>query len=135
MVSPLNSVLFPYILVNDQGGENIFPADIERALETHPGIAAAACIGIPDEHWGEVVGVFLQRAGGLQSETPIDSKGVKAWLRKKVAPHKMPEHFFWLGDGGNVPDQLPFNHTGKLMKAELRVIATRIVKGRRSCNI
>ncbi|KAK4201975.1 putative acyl-CoA synthetase family [Triangularia verruculosa] len=107
-----------------RGGENIFPADVEAVLEKHPGVAAAACIGIPDEYWGEIVGVFVKRESGSK----IGERELKLWLRNKVAPHKMPERFFWLGDGGGIPDELPFNHTGKLMKGELRDIATVLAK-------
>ncbi|KAK3339656.1 amp dependent CoA ligase [Lasiosphaeria hispida] len=116
-----------------RGGENIFPADVETVLEQHPDIAAAACIGIPDDYWSEVVGVFVQRAtkveeAGTGNDKKIGDKELKLWLRNKIAPHKSPEHFFWLGEGAGVPSELPFNHTGKLMKGELRSIASDLVK-------
>ncbi|KAK4171232.1 putative acyl-CoA synthetase family [Triangularia setosa] len=107
-----------------RGGENIFPADIETVLEKHPDIAVAACVGIPDDYWGEVVGVFVKR----EPDSKVGDRELKLWLRAKIAPHKMPERFFWLGDGGGVPDELPFNHTGKLMKAELRKIASGLAR-------
>jgi len=114
------------------GGENIFPADVEEVLLQHPDVAAAACIGIPDDYWGEIVGVFVQRAtavaGTETGKRKIGDRDLKLWLRNKVAPHKVPEHFFWIGDGAGVPDALPFNHTGKLMKGELRGVATALVK-------
>lgn len=88
---------------------------------------AAACIGISNDYWGEVVGVFIQRASKGETDLKIGKKEVKLWLRNKIAPHKMPEHFSWLGEGAGVPEKLPFNHTGKLMKGELRIIASALV--------
>ncbi|KAF2823437.1 putative amp dependent CoA ligase [Ophiobolus disseminans] len=115
-----------------RGGENIFPSDIEKVLEENPGIETAACIGIPDDHWGEIVGVFIKRA--CQTETAeLGTKEIKFWLRHKVAPHKVPEHYFWLGDGAGVPNELPCNHTGKLLKGELRTIASNLLQQKRQC--
>jgi acyl-CoA synthetase (AMP-forming)/AMP-acid ligase II len=37
------------------GGENVYPAEVENALMSHPGVADAAVIGVPDEKWGEAV--------------------------------------------------------------------------------
>ncbi|KAL5120854.1 hypothetical protein ACEQ8H_001335 [Pleosporales sp. CAS-2024a] len=113
-----------------RGSENIFPSDIEKALEMHPDIEAAACVGIPDEQWGEIVGAFIKRRPVTQGSTEVGSKEMKLWLRKRIAPHKMPEHFFWLGHGAGVPDDFPSNHTGKLLKTELRAIARQILDTR-----
>lgn len=110
-----------------RGGENIFPSDVEMVLEQHPGIEAAACVGILDDYWGEIVGVFIKRAchPGIAR---LGKKEAKLWLRNKLAPHKIPEHYFWLGDGSGVPDELPSNHSGKLLKGELRTIASNLLR-------
>jgi acyl-CoA synthetase (AMP-forming)/AMP-acid ligase II len=117
------------------GGENIFPGDVEKALELHPDIAAAAVIGIPDAYWGETVGAFVQRTQNSKSETEIGRKDVKIWLRNRIAPHKVPEYFFWIGEGQGVPDELPVNATGKIVKKELRAIAGGLVQGKEFVNI
>lgn len=114
------------------GGENIFPSDIEMVLEQHPGIEAAACVGIPDDYWGEIVGVFIKRTCQVGT-AKLGSKDAKIWLRNKIAPHKIPEHYFWLGDESGVPDELPSNHTGKLLKGELRTIASNLLQQKRQC--
>lgn len=101
-------------------------------LEQHPDIAVTACIGIPDDYWGEIVGVFIKRVSNEDANTKIGNKSLKLWLRNKLAPHKVPDHIFWLGDGAGVPDELPFNHTGKLMKGELRDIAHSLIQDSRS---
>ncbi|KAK6072312.1 AMP-binding enzyme [Seiridium cupressi] len=119
-----------------RGGENIFPRDVEEVLEQHPDVHAAAVVGIPDPYWGETVGAFIQRAKGLEtssgsteSQAHVGSKELKLWMRSRVAPHKMPEHFFWIGEGKGVPDDLPVNYTGKVVKSELRAAAIVLVKG------
>ncbi|KAI2463315.1 amp dependent CoA ligase [Annulohypoxylon bovei var. microspora] len=106
-----------------RGGENIFPRDIEEVLEQHPDIAAAAVIGIPDAYWGEVIGAFIQPSSRCETKPLAGRRNLKAWLRNRTAPHKFPEHFFWLGDGEGIPDELPFNFSGKIMKEKLRIIA------------
>lgn len=85
-------------------------------------------IGIPDPYWGEIVGVFAQRAREPKSGVGIGKKEIKIWLRNRIAPHKVPEHFFWIGEGAGVPGVLPVNATGKIMKTELRAIATDLVQ-------
>jgi acyl-CoA synthetase (AMP-forming)/AMP-acid ligase II len=105
------------------GGENIFPSDIEQVLESHPGIKAVAVIGVQDPYWGEIVGAFVQRNQGFE----IDEKGLKSWLRTRIAPHKVPEHYFWIGEGPGLPDSLPVNATGKIEKVKLRDIANSLV--------
>ncbi|KAL9636858.1 MAG: hypothetical protein Q9164_002562 [Protoblastenia rupestris] len=111
-----------------RGGENIFPGDIEKVLELHPEIAAAAVVGIPDTYWGEIVGAFIHRATNSKPETGIGKKDLKIWLRNRIAPHKVPEHFFWIGEGAGIPDKLPVNATGKIVKMELRAIASGLVQ-------
>ncbi|PQE22356.1 long-chain-fatty-acid- ligase protein [Rutstroemia sp. NJR-2017a WRK4] len=106
-----------------RGGENIFPSDIEQVLESHPGIKAAAVIGVQDPYWGEIVGAFVQRNQGFE----IDEKGLKSWLRTRIAPHKVPERYFWIGEGSGLPDSLPVNATGKIEKVKLRDIANSLV--------
>lgn len=85
-------------------------------------------VGIPDVFWGEVVSAFIQRR--TPNEDPLQELGkkeLKMWLRSRLPPHKMPEHFFWTGEDSGVPDQLPINHSGKVLKAQLRTIASELV--------
>lgn len=109
------------------GGENIFPGDIEPVLESHPDIITSAVVGVPDPYWGEIVVVFIQPAKQAKGGASLQKKAIKQWLRNRLAPHKTPEHFFLLGDGGGIPDELPVNATGKVLKRDLREIATGLV--------
>lgn len=63
----------------------------------------------------------------------LTDRDLKLWLRKcGTAPYKMPDHYFQLGLGlgDGIPASLPVNATGKVLKAELRVAAERIVARR-----
>jgi mevalonyl-CoA ligase len=108
-------------------------------LESHHDIAAVAVVGIPDAYWGEIIGAFVQRTAPTTTNTnPTSSSGepkigkkeIKLWLRNRIAPHKVPEQFFWIGEEPGVPDELPINNTGKILKAELRAVARSLVEGR-----
>jgi fatty-acyl-CoA synthase len=70
------------------GGINIYPAEIERALEFHPQVAAAAVIGVPDEKWGEVgkAVVELKPGGSLTLED------LRKFLGDRIAKYKVPKY-------------------------------------------
>ena len=83
-------------------------------------------IGIPNAQWGEIIGAFVQRTQRTEAET--GEQDLKIWLRNRIAPHKVPKYFFWIGEGAGVPDAFPVNSTGKLVKKELREIAVRLTQ-------
>lgn len=93
------------------GGSNVYPLEIEEAIRTHPAIAEAAVLGMPDPVWGEVgVAVCVKRDDADVSETEL-----LAWLRDQIAPYKMPKMaYFW--------EALPRSAYGKVTKADLRSI-------------
>jgi fatty-acyl-CoA synthase len=91
------------------GGENVYPAEIEGLLATHPGIAEAAIIAQPDARWGEVgVAVVVARTPGALS--PED---VLAFCDGKLARYKLPRRVVFA-------EILPRNAMGKVIKAELQ---------------
>jgi acyl-CoA synthetase (AMP-forming)/AMP-acid ligase II len=92
-----------------RGGENIYPTEIEDVLASHPTIREVAVIGIPDEHWGEIVRAHLV----LQPHTTLDEPALRTYCRARLAAYKIPAHFV-------VQDQLPRNASGKVLKRELR---------------
>jgi O-succinylbenzoic acid--CoA ligase len=89
------------------GGENVYPAEVERALEAFPGIAAAAVFGVADDTWGQVVAAALVTGG--QS---VDERELAAFLGERLSPHKLPRRIC-------VVPALPHTAAGKLDRAAL----------------
>ena len=91
------------------GGENIYPAEVENALLSHPAVADCGVIGIQDGRWGEVGrAVVVLRPGESASEADI-----LGFLDGRLARYKIPNsvHF---------ADSLPRTATGKILKKQLR---------------
>jgi acyl-CoA synthetase (AMP-forming)/AMP-acid ligase II len=91
------------------GGMNIYPAEIEAALEQHPDIFDAAVFGIPSEEWGELVHATVVLAPGA-SLTEAD---VVAHARAHLASYKLPRSVAFAAE-------LPRTGSGKILKRQLR---------------
>jgi acyl-CoA synthetase (AMP-forming)/AMP-acid ligase II len=91
------------------GGENIYPAEVEAALLSHPHVLEAGVIGVPDTRWGQAVAAFLLLRDGKR----IDEGHVKAFLKERLAGYKVPAHVRFVGS-------LPRNASGKLLRHRLR---------------
>src|SRR5690606_10915780 len=61
------------------GGENVYPAEVERVLLTHPAVVEAAVVGVPDERWGETGAAFLV------GREPVDDDEIRAFCRQRLA--------------------------------------------------
>ncbi|MEX2293253.1 MAG: FadD3 family acyl-CoA ligase [Acidimicrobiales bacterium] len=94
------------------GGFNVYPAEVERLLLTHPAIAQAALIGVDDERMGEVGLAFVVAAVG----TSLVAEDVIAWAREHMANFKIPRQV-------HLVDALPMNASNKVLKIELRELA------------
>jgi o-succinylbenzoate---CoA ligase len=93
------------------GGENVYPAEIEAVLLTHPSIAEAGVYGIQDERWGQrAAAAVTPRVGAT-----IDTTEVLAFCRLRLAAYKVPATI-------RVVESLPRNAGGKLLRRELRDI-------------
>jgi fatty-acyl-CoA synthase len=90
------------------GGENVYPAEIERAYEAHPAIREIAVVGVPDEQWGEVGHAYCVMAPGAT----FDEAELRAWGRQRLADFKLPRRFFRV-------ESLPRTETGKVKVFEL----------------
>ena len=92
-----------------RGGENIYPREIEEFLYTHPAIADAQVVGVPDERYGEIVcaWVLLRTAGDL------DEEALREFCRGKIARFKIPELVRFV-------DAFPMTVTGKVQKFKMR---------------
>jgi long-chain acyl-CoA synthetase len=92
-----------------RGGFNVYPREIEEVLYGHPGVAAAAVIGVPDDRLGEEVKAVVQLKAG-ESATVEELIG---YCKERVAAYKYPRSIEFL-------DQLPIGPTGKILKKELK---------------
>ncbi len=92
------------------GGMNIYPAEIEAALEQHPGIYEAAVFGIPSEEWGESVHACVVRT---DNDGIADEAAVEAHARDLLAGYKVPRSVEFL-------DEIPKTGSNKILKRELR---------------
>jgi fatty-acyl-CoA synthase len=91
------------------GGENVYPAEVEQALHSHPDVAECAVIGVPDDRWGEVGRAYVVVREGAD----LDDVAVLAHLEGRLARYKLPRSVVFLSE-------LPHNASGKLMKSRLR---------------
>ena len=91
-----------------RGGENVYPVEIESILLDHPTVRDAVVVGLPDDHWGEVVGAAVL----LEDGAALDVEALRAFCRERLASYKVPEHVGAFTD-------LPKNATGKYLKAEV----------------
>jgi fatty-acyl-CoA synthase len=91
------------------GGENVYPAEVEKVLAGHPAILEAAVIGVPDDRWGETGRAIVVLRDGMIAE-PND---IKTFCAERLAKFKVPATVVFT-------DTLPRNPTGKLLKAQLR---------------
>jgi fatty-acyl-CoA synthase len=91
------------------GGENVYPAEVESAILTHPGIADCAVIGMPDETWGEVGRALVVRMPGAE----VSAAGVLAHLDGRLARFKIPKRVEFVSG-------LPRTASGKILKSRLR---------------
>jgi fatty-acyl-CoA synthase len=69
------------------GGENVYPAEVERVLKQHPGVLEAAVVGVPDERWGEVGHAFVQPESG----TVLTVAELNAFCEGRLARFKRPQ--------------------------------------------
>jgi fatty-acyl-CoA synthase len=90
------------------GGENVFPAEVEELLVTHPAIVEASAIGVDDEEFGKRLRAFVVTV----KDTEVSEAEVKQFVKDNLARYKVPREVVFL-------DELPRNPTGKVLKRDL----------------
>jgi fatty-acyl-CoA synthase len=97
-----------------RGGENIYPREIEEVLVSHPAVADASVVGVPDEYYGEVVGAAIRPAdpGACRDGAALTAE-LGAFCRARLAAEKVPAR--WL-----VTEAFPLTPSGKIRKDDLR---------------
>ena len=105
-----------YLYIHDRvkdmivsGGENIYPAEIENVLMSHPAVADAAVIGVPSDRWGETPKALIVKAADAD---PTEQELID-YCRERLAKFKCPTSVEWI-------DALPRNPSGKILKKDLR---------------
>jgi fatty-acyl-CoA synthase len=102
------------------GGENIYPAEVERVLLQHPGVSEAAVIGRPDARWQEVpIAFVVPRAGATPSPAEIEG-----FCLAQLARYKVPREYV-------IVDSLPRNAMGKVQHFKLKDLVAGRGDGRR----
>ena len=89
------------------GGYNVYPREVEDAIEAHPAVIAAAVVGVPDPRWDEVGVAFVQASAEVEPEA------LDTWCRERLANYKVPKRFQFVGE-------LPLLPIGKVDRAALR---------------
>ena len=105
-----------YLYIHDRvkdmivsGGENVYPAEVENVLMSHPAIADVAVIGVPHERWGETAKAVVVR----KPDVEVTEDDIIAFARERLARFKCPTTVDWA-------DILPRNPSGKVLKKDLR---------------
>ncbi|MEV4258432.1 non-ribosomal peptide synthetase, partial [Spirillospora sp. NPDC049652] len=92
----------------NRGGSKVAPAEVDRALAGHPGLAEAAAFGLPHPTLGEDVAVAVVTRPGVG----VDEHSVRAFAARRLIDHKVPSRVFFV-------DELPRNTTGKVQRVRL----------------
>jgi O-succinylbenzoic acid--CoA ligase len=95
------------------GGENVYPAEVEAVLQSHPSIAESAVIGAEDADWGQRV-VAIARLDDTTDWSGIDAKALQLFCRERLAGYKVPREIRF------TTEPLPRTASGKLRRSALR---------------
>jgi long-chain acyl-CoA synthetase len=88
-------------------GFKVFPNEVEDIAMTNPGVLEAAAIGVPDEHTGEAVKLFV-----VKRDAALDAVGLRKFLHERLVNYKVPRII-------EFRDQLPKSNIGKILRKEL----------------
>ncbi|HWE25591.1 MAG TPA: AMP-binding protein [Myxococcales bacterium] len=93
------------------GGMNVYPAEVERALAEHPGVAGALVFGVPDDDWGQIVAAVVAPRPGVR----LEGTSLRTQLRDQIAGYKLPRAFAFCE-----LDDLPIGSSGKTLRRAAR---------------
>lgn len=95
------------------GGENVYPAEVENVLLSHPGVREVAVIGQPSARWGECSCAVIVAADDWKHRPAELTEALKVHVRDRLARYKQPRAYEYI-------DALPLNPSGKVLKRILR---------------
>ncbi|QSE89856.1 long-chain-fatty-acid--CoA ligase [Rhodococcus pseudokoreensis] len=91
------------------GGENVYSAEVEKVVHTHPAVASCAVIGVPDEVWGERVHCVVV----LEPRHTLTAEDLRDFVGERIARYKAPRTV-------SIVDAMPLSPVGKILKRKLR---------------
>ena len=91
-------------------GFNVYPNEVEDVITAHPKVIECGVIGVPDEHSGEVVKVFV-----VKKDPSLTTDEVRAWAKENLTGYKRPKYIEFISE-------LPKSNVGKILRKELRVL-------------
>ncbi len=91
------------------GGENVYPAEVEKVISRHPDVREVAVLGVEDPQWGEVGRAFVVTS----TQTPLATSDLIQFCRDQIASYKIPKQFEFIAE-------LPKGDSGKILKQELK---------------
>ncbi len=95
------------------GGENVYPAEVEAVLRTHPAVADCAVVGLPSAEWGQrVAALLVARSVGAQEEQRRALEDIESYCRQRLAGYKLPRLLRWAA-------ALPLNAAGKVDRQQV----------------
>jgi long-chain acyl-CoA synthetase len=89
-------------------GFNVYPNEIEGVVAAHPGVLEVACVGVPDQHSGEAVKLYVVRKDPMLTEGDL-----VAYCKEQFTGYKRPKYI-------EFRDSLPKTNVGKILRRELR---------------
>ena len=91
-------------------GFNVYPNEVEAVITAHPKVLECGVIGVPDDHSGEVVKVFI-----VKKDASLTEKEVMAWAKEHLTGYKRPKQIAFI-------DELPKSNVGKILRKDLRTL-------------
>ena len=91
-------------------GFNVYPNEVEDIITAHPKVIECGVIGVPDDHSGEVVKVFV-----VKKDPSLTAEEVRAWAKENLTGYKRPKYIEFISE-------LPKSNVGKILRKELRVL-------------
>ncbi|TNF05447.1 MAG: long-chain fatty acid--CoA ligase [Gammaproteobacteria bacterium] len=89
-------------------GFNVYPNEIEGVVSRHPDVTYCAAVGVPDEHSGEAVKLYV-----VSSNPGLTEKDIRDFCAEQLARYKLPKYI-------EFRDELPLSNVGKVLRRELR---------------
>jgi long-chain acyl-CoA synthetase len=89
-------------------GFNVYPNEVEGVVASHPGVLEVACVGVPDEHSGEAVKLYV-----VKKDASLTERELMEYCKENLTGYKRPKHI-------EFRDSLPKTNVGKILRRELR---------------